>query len=188
MKEEAGGGRKRKEEEGRGRRRKEEEGGGGRRRKEEEGRGRRRKEEEGGGRRRRKEEEGGGGRRRRKEEEGGGRRRKASSGGYTHGEQPELVRWAGLSRPARLVPRPVQKKREDLLSWLPSPPRRLEALVNADDVTLVSPVLEGPAALGREHHRNPVPPAPDDLSIVCFTSGTTGNHSGGAASSQSASR
>uniref|UniRef100_A0AAQ5YIV2 Arachidonate--CoA ligase n=1 Tax=Amphiprion ocellaris TaxID=80972 RepID=A0AAQ5YIV2_AMPOC len=30
-------------------------------------------------------------------------------------------------------------------------------------------------ALGREHYRKPKPPAPDDLSIVCFTSGTTGN-------------
>uniref|UniRef100_A0AAY4E5S0 Arachidonate--CoA ligase n=1 Tax=Denticeps clupeoides TaxID=299321 RepID=A0AAY4E5S0_9TELE len=29
-------------------------------------------------------------------------------------------------------------------------------------------------ALGRDHHRSPVPPRPDDLSIVCFTSGTTG--------------
>nr|XP_021324602.1 long-chain-fatty-acid--CoA ligase 6 [Danio rerio] len=29
-------------------------------------------------------------------------------------------------------------------------------------------------ALGRENHRTPVPPSPDDLSIVCFTSGTTG--------------
>uniref|UniRef100_A0A673L8R8 long-chain-fatty-acid--CoA ligase n=1 Tax=Sinocyclocheilus rhinocerous TaxID=307959 RepID=A0A673L8R8_9TELE len=29
-------------------------------------------------------------------------------------------------------------------------------------------------ALGRENYRKPVPPGPDDLSIVCFTSGTTG--------------
>ncbi|KAM6969807.1 long-chain-fatty-acid--CoA ligase 6 [Aplochiton taeniatus] len=33
-------------------------------------------------------------------------------------------------------------------------------------------------ALGREHHRKPMPPAPEDLSIVCFTSGTTGNPKG----------
>ncbi|KAK1159247.1 hypothetical protein AOXY_G21877 [Acipenser oxyrinchus oxyrinchus] len=33
-------------------------------------------------------------------------------------------------------------------------------------------------ALGRVHHKVPVPPQPDDLSIVCFTSGTTGNPKG----------
>ncbi|XP_026051228.1 long-chain-fatty-acid--CoA ligase 6-like isoform X1 [Carassius auratus] len=33
-------------------------------------------------------------------------------------------------------------------------------------------------ALGRENYRKPVPPGPDDLSIVCFTSGTTGNPKG----------
>ncbi|KAG7281202.1 hypothetical protein CRUP_022867 [Coryphaenoides rupestris] len=33
-------------------------------------------------------------------------------------------------------------------------------------------------ALGREHHIKAIPPAPEDLSIVCFTSGTTGNPKG----------
>lgn len=33
-------------------------------------------------------------------------------------------------------------------------------------------------ALGRENYRKPIPPSPEDLSIVCFTSGTTGNPKG----------
>ncbi|XP_028991187.1 long-chain-fatty-acid--CoA ligase 5 [Betta splendens] len=33
-------------------------------------------------------------------------------------------------------------------------------------------------ALGKNHLQNPVPPKPEDLSIVCFTSGTTGNPKG----------
>uniref|UniRef100_A0A8C6XFV3 Long-chain-fatty-acid--CoA ligase n=1 Tax=Naja naja TaxID=35670 RepID=A0A8C6XFV3_NAJNA len=33
-------------------------------------------------------------------------------------------------------------------------------------------------ALGRENYRKPVPPKPDDLCVVCFTSGTTGNPKG----------
>ncbi|XP_072883824.1 LOW QUALITY PROTEIN: long-chain-fatty-acid--CoA ligase 5 [Hemitrygon akajei] len=32
--------------------------------------------------------------------------------------------------------------------------------------------------LGRENHRKPIPPKPDDLSVVCFTSGTTGDPKG----------
>ncbi|XP_053269241.1 long-chain-fatty-acid--CoA ligase 5 [Pleuronectes platessa] len=32
--------------------------------------------------------------------------------------------------------------------------------------------------LGESNHQNPIPPKPEDLSIVCFTSGTTGNPKG----------
>uniref|UniRef100_A0A8C6UZ57 Long-chain-fatty-acid--CoA ligase n=1 Tax=Neogobius melanostomus TaxID=47308 RepID=A0A8C6UZ57_9GOBI len=32
--------------------------------------------------------------------------------------------------------------------------------------------------LGRENHRDPVPPQPEDLAVVCFTSGTTGKPKG----------
>uniref|UniRef100_A0A8C5WWJ4 Long-chain-fatty-acid--CoA ligase n=1 Tax=Laticauda laticaudata TaxID=8630 RepID=A0A8C5WWJ4_LATLA len=33
-------------------------------------------------------------------------------------------------------------------------------------------------ALGRENYSKPIPPKPDDLCVVCFTSGTTGNPKG----------
>ncbi|XP_018890260.3 long-chain-fatty-acid--CoA ligase 5 isoform X2 [Gorilla gorilla gorilla] len=32
--------------------------------------------------------------------------------------------------------------------------------------------------LGKEHFRKPVPPSPEDLSVICFTSGTTGDPKG----------
>ncbi|XP_074519020.1 long-chain-fatty-acid--CoA ligase 5 [Halichoeres trimaculatus] len=38
--------------------------------------------------------------------------------------------------------------------------------------------LEDVEALGKANLQNPVPPKPEDLSIVCFTSGTTGNPKG----------
>ncbi|KAK3555889.1 hypothetical protein QTP86_029801, partial [Hemibagrus guttatus] len=38
--------------------------------------------------------------------------------------------------------------------------------------------LKDVEALGQEHYRKPVPPRSEDLSIICFTSGTTGNPKG----------
>ncbi|XP_058262007.1 long-chain-fatty-acid--CoA ligase 5 isoform X3 [Hemibagrus wyckioides] len=38
--------------------------------------------------------------------------------------------------------------------------------------------LKDVEALGKSNHRRPIPPKPEDLSIVCFTSGTTGDPKG----------
>ncbi|XP_077447793.1 long-chain-fatty-acid--CoA ligase 6 [Stigmatopora argus] len=68
-----------------------------------------------------------------------------------------------------------------------TPPLRRIVLMDALDAALVErgrgcgvhvQAMREVEALGRDHHRNPLPPSPEDLSIVCFTSGTTGNPKG----------
>ncbi|TRY98500.1 hypothetical protein DNTS_014637 [Danionella cerebrum] len=52
----------------------------------------------------------------------------------------------------------------------------LQTRAKQSGIDLIS--LSEAESIGRAHRQQPVPPRPDDLAIICFTSGTTGNPKG----------
>eukprot|EP00066_Takifugu_rubripes_P029343 XP_011618609.1 PREDICTED: LOW QUALITY PROTEIN: long-chain-fatty-acid--CoA ligase 1-like [Takifugu rubripes] len=50
----------------------------------------------------------------------------------------------------------------------------VELITRAEQCGIDVTSMEGMEALGKAHHQEPVPPQPEDMAVICFTSGTTG--------------